>query len=128
MTGWKEEPETALNKTSSFVHQAKQLEENAKHTSRKQYLCIHTTHPAWKRKNFPLIIPCIQGVEKSGKQSDQVRKILTLDYIDKHHPRDAWKHVYPDGSATIATKNGETGVVDINTLHGRYAFSRILRE
>jgi ribonuclease HI len=29
-----------------------------------------------------------------------------LDYIDKHYPSEAWSHVYTDGSATDATKNG----------------------
>jgi hypothetical protein len=51
--------------------------------------------------------------KKKGTKSDQIRKILNLDYMytHKHYPREAWSHVYTEGSATDATKNGGTGVL-----------------
>jgi hypothetical protein len=48
---------------SSFVHQAKQFERKCKASEQKTTpLPTQATHPGWKRKTFPIIVPHIPGV------------------------------------------------------------------
>ena len=44
-------------------------------------------------------------------QSDTSKRALTLAMIDDHFPDESWIHVYTDGSATNAIKNGGAGVL-----------------
>jgi hypothetical protein len=83
------------------------LKGNTKHQSRKQHICRHIQSIL----TFPLTVPHTPGVEKRGAQLDHVRKIPTLDHVDKNYPRGAWTRVYTDGSATDSTRNGGTGVL-----------------
>ena len=54
-----------------------------------------------------LSVPHLQ----SGKQDDErIRKSLTLAMINEDYPADKWTHVFTDGSATNATKNGGAGI------------------
>jgi ribonuclease HI len=74
-------------------------------------LPTHVSHPAWKRNTFPDIVADIPGIAKRGSQADEVRKTLTLGFIHSHYPKEEWTHVYTDGSATEATRNGGAGVL-----------------
>jgi ribonuclease HI len=101
-------------KRSSFVHEAKKLD--------KAYatdLTIPTTPLGQEDIIDPLqndlsnvavrsSVPHLQP----GKQEDEhIRKSLTLAMIDDEYPREAWTHVYTDGSATRAVINGGAGIV-----------------
>ena len=49
-------------------------------------------------------------MEKKGEQSDIQRRVLTMEYICDKFPREDWTHVFTDGSATEATKDGGAGI------------------
>ena len=99
-------------KRSSFLLESKRLER------RNQELLDHTpqpipataSKPAWERESFPVIRDSIPRIQKRGTQSDLERKVLTLEYIQSSYPEEQWTHVYTDGSATEATRNGGGGV------------------
>ena len=59
---------------------------------------------------FRTIVTSIAGVEKRGTQSDTQRKALALEHICSHYPQEDWTHVFTDGSATEATKDGGAGI------------------
>ena len=51
----------------------------------------------------------IPGIRKKGDEPSEVQRVLTLELIDREYPRDKWIHVYTDGSAENAIKNGGSG-------------------
>ena len=51
----------------------------------------------------------IPGLTK--EQYYSVKKQEALSYIDELYPHDAWIHVYTDGSATNATRDGGAGSI-----------------
>ena len=66
-------------------------------------------NPTWTIKR-PIIQCHIPGILKKDTQSDQVRKSVTLEHIHEHYPKEYWTHVYIDGSAEDAVKNGGAGI------------------
>ena len=42
-------------------------------------------------------------------QSEALLRALALEEIDKHYPTASWTHIYTDGSAENATRNGGCG-------------------
>lgn len=107
------DPTKGRLKRSSFLQQSRILER------RDPELLDHspapippvTTLPAWERDHFPTIRDSVPGVGSKDSQSDQERRVLTLELIHSAYPEKLWTHIYTDGSATEATKNGGGGVL-----------------
>ena len=53
--------------------------------------------------------PTITGITTKENQSEAVLGALALEEIDKHYPAASWTHIYTDGSAENATRNGGCG-------------------
>lgn len=66
--------------------------------------------PLWNRQTFPKISTTIPGIATKGMQPGHVRKDTTLDYIESHYAEEEWTHVYTDGSAAEATRDGGAGI------------------
>ena len=52
----------------------------------------------------------IPGIGRKGEQPAPVLRTITLDLIDEKYNNAEWTHVYTDGSATEAVKDGESGI------------------
>ena len=65
----------------------------------------HTAVPFWERQKFPTIFTRIPGIERKAAQSDPERKPITLEHNSANHSE--WTHVYTDGSAIEATRDGD---------------------
>ena len=52
----------------------------------------------------------IAGIGRKGEQSAPVLRTNTLDLIDEKYNNAEWTHVYTDGSATEAVKDGGSGI------------------
>ncbi|KAK7087559.1 hypothetical protein V1264_021593 [Littorina saxatilis] len=101
-------------KRSSFVHQSRSL--------KRQYLphlpestlpldATGTCQTPWEANQRVLEInTTVKGVT-SWDMSDTSKKALTLAMIADHYPEEAWIHVYTDGSATDAVRDGGAGVL-----------------
>ena len=53
----------------------------------------------------------VPRLESKSEKDDNTRKVHTLAMISEEYPPDKWVHVYTDGSATNAVKNGGAGIV-----------------
>ncbi|KAK7095978.1 hypothetical protein V1264_005326 [Littorina saxatilis] len=73
--------------------------------------------PSWKRDQLPTICQEVPGVAGRDSQSEPERKMLTLEHINTKYPEEQWTHVYTDGSAAEATRDGGGGVY-IRYNHG----------
>ena len=51
----------------------------------------------------------IPGITSEETQSEAVLRALALEVTDKHYPAASWTHIYTDGSAENATRNGGCG-------------------
>ena len=51
----------------------------------------------------------IPGITSKENQSEAVLRALALEEIDKHYLAATWTHIYTDGSAENATRNGGCG-------------------
>ena len=51
----------------------------------------------------------IPGITSKENQSEAVLRALALEEIDKHFPVASWTHIYTNGSAENATRNGGCG-------------------
>ena len=56
--------------------------------------------------NISIQIPEIQKHEEAS----EVTKAKALEYLQNNYPSELWCHVYTDGSAKEATRNGGSGV------------------
>ena len=52
--------------------------------------------------------PFLASLQREN-QSEAVLRALALEEIDKHYPAASWTHIYTDGSAENATRNGGCG-------------------
>ena len=71
---------------------------------------MHGALPAWRREEFPEVKDSIPGILRKGIQTEAERKAITISYISEAYPSEDWTHVYTDGSAEGATKNGRGGI------------------
>ncbi|PVD26822.1 hypothetical protein C0Q70_11969 [Pomacea canaliculata] len=105
------QPTKGKLKRGSFIHQARILERKHRdileHDLREIPLC--RANPAWNETAFPLIHCSIPGVSKKDSL-DAVKKSCTMEYIHNNFPQDQWTHVFTDGSAEQAVKNGGAGI------------------
>ena len=106
------EPTKGRLKRGSFIHQSRRLERQMlvmmEHEAKPIPAC--EAHPAWKRQMFPTIVTSIAGVVRRGTQIDAQRKALAMEHICSQYPQEDWTHVFTDGSATEATKDGGAGI------------------
>ena len=69
------------------------------------------THRDWNTAPFATCIELeVPGLEYRQQQSPPAEKALTLAMLDEQYPCDNWTHIYTDGSADDAVKNGGCGV------------------
>jgi ribonuclease HI len=105
-------PTKSRLKRSSFVHHSRKLEkrdpELLEHEPKP--LQSYTAVPTWERSTFPTIQKTVPGIGNKGTQSTTAQKALTLAHIHSSYPEEEWSHVYTDGSATEATRNGGGGI------------------
>ena len=52
----------------------------------------------------------VPGTGHKSTQSDLERRSLTLEHVSSNYPEEEWTHVFTDGSATEATRDGGAGV------------------
>ena len=106
-------PTKARLKRTSFIHESRRLERAIPTLMDQETMPIptHATHPVWKRHMFPTILTNIPGVGSRDSQSEDERKALTLEHIAKQYPEQDWTHIYTDGSAEDAVRNGGAGIL-----------------
>ena len=56
------------------------------------------------------IIPDLPGIHNKDDHSPAALRALTLETFDRQYPTDSWAHVFTDGSAEGAVRNGGGGV------------------
>ena len=105
-------PTKSRLKRDSFIHQSRRLERSVPILMDHEvmHLPTHSTVPAWKRDLFPDIITSIPRVEDRATQSDEERRSLSLEFIHQQYPTQDWTHIYTDGSASEAVRDGGAGV------------------
>ena len=52
----------------------------------------------------------IPGIRSKEEHSKDALKALTLETLDQHYPAEKWAHIYTDGSAEDAVRNGGGGI------------------
>ena len=100
-------------KRKSFVHSSKFLSRQQKEKLPDKVLPLLSYHPKepWNTTNSRLSIhTSIPGVLPGDNQSEVAKSSLTLAAIEERYPKEAWIHIYTDGSATNAISNGGAGV------------------
>ena len=52
----------------------------------------------------------ISGVRNKEEHLKDALKALTLETLDQNYPSESWAHIYTDGSAENAVRNGGRGI------------------
>ena len=60
-------------------------------------------------KSLPEVRTEIPGLAAKGTQAPELQKALTLEMIHSRYPKSTWTHVFTDGSAENAVRNGGSG-------------------
>ena len=64
----------------------------------------------WTVKHNTKLIENIPGIDCKKEQLPTERRAITLGYLSDKYPEDQWTHVYTDGSAEDAVRNGGGGI------------------
>ena len=100
-------------KRRSFLHESRRLDKTwASKLPSTETMDPEDLYQPWTNSLTNLSI-CTE-VPQVGQTEDQdelTKRNLTLAMIDDIYPREAWIHVYTDGSATNAVMNGGAGVL-----------------
>ena len=98
-------------KRKSFKHKLKDLQkENADLLEADPGKCEELTMSVWaSRKSLPEVRTEIPGPAAKGTQAPELQKALTLEMIQSRYPKSTWTHVFTDGSAENAVRNGGSG-------------------
>ena len=98
-------------KRKSLNHLAKEQQiEHADILTTDAHLCEKLNPNSWPPETLHAEIKTtIPGITTKENQSEAVLRALALEEIDKHYPAASWTHIYTDGSAENATRNGECG-------------------
>ena len=98
-------------KRKSLNHQVKELQrQNADILQRSPDECESLTNPVWTTEKLGAEIrTSIPGITSVKNQHDGALRSLALEEIHSRYPARTWTHVYTDGSATDATRNGGSG-------------------
>ena len=107
-------------KRTSFVRQAKTLHEKFKDQLPPDIEPIQTIERAYDWKDDPgryKVSTKVPGLNMKGETSKGNQRLTSLEMIQDRFPQEAWTHVYTDGSASDAVRNGGAGVY-IQYQHG----------
>ena len=98
-------------KRKSLNHLVKeQQKEHADILTTDAHLCEKLNPNSWPPETLHAEIrTTIPGIITKENQSEAVLGALALEEIDKHYPAATWTHIYTDGSAENATRNGGCG-------------------
>jgi len=100
-------------KRNSFIKQSKALEQD--HPDLKisipKPLSQSRSKPTLDHRLSPDIKDSIPGILSKNLQTDEARRALTMEHIHMQYPNQKWTHVYTDGSATQATRDGGGGIL-----------------
>ena len=99
-------------KRGSFVHHSRILERRHQDLLDQDPKEIpgHLDKPPWSDDVRPSIQCSVPGVGPKDSQSSAQRKALTLAHIEEKYPNQDWTHIFTDGSADQAVRNGGAGV------------------
>ena len=87
-----------------------QQKEHADILTTDEHLCEKLISNSWPPETLHAEIrTTIPGITTKENQSEAVLWALALEEIDKHYPAATWTHIYTDGSAENATRNGGCG-------------------
>ncbi|RUS75877.1 hypothetical protein EGW08_016366 [Elysia chlorotica] len=67
-------------------------------------------HPAWEEETSLQIHETIPCIGKKSTQNDLEKRSFAVDHIQTNYPATDWTHVYTDGSAEKAVRNGGAGI------------------
>ena len=74
---------------------------------RHPHLCEKLNQNSWPPETLHAEIrTTIPGITSKENQREAVLRALALVETDKHYPVASWTHIYTDGSAENATRNG----------------------
>ena len=78
--------------------------------------CEELTTSVWaSRKSLPEVRTEIPGLAAKGTQAPDLQEALTLENIQDRYPKSTWTHVFTDGSADKAVRNGGSGAYIIRS-------------
>ena len=99
-------------KRNSFLHQTKELAKQntdlQDHVPKELPPCLSV--PPWKSGALPNVNTKIPGIEDKKMQNPEERRKISNAFIETCYPSSSWTHVYTDGSAENAVRNGGAGV------------------
>ena len=97
-------------KRKSFKHKLKDLQKENDLLEADPGKCEEFTMSVWaSRKSLPEIRTEIPGLVAKGTQAPELQKALTLEMIQSRCPKSTWTHIFTDGSAENAVRNGGRG-------------------
>ena len=100
-------------KRTNFVKLSKSLKRQNKDLIPENVQPLHENkNPPWEEKAAKVkVCPSIPLLLPGEGSIDAAKRTLSLAWIDEQYPSESWIHVYTDGSATNATKDGGAGVL-----------------
>ena len=100
-------------KRSSFIHESKRLARKHQDDLPPAHLLNSSDLPQPWNEDFRNlhISTTVPQVTSGDSQADTVKRTLTLAMIAERYPEESWIHVYTDGSATRAVRDGGAGVL-----------------
>ncbi|XP_064648747.1 uncharacterized protein LOC135500960 [Lineus longissimus] len=100
-------------KRGSFISQSKALERNHPElkVSTPRDILSSRPKPILDPRMSPEIKETVPGILSKHLQTDEARKALTMEHIHMQYPDQKWTHVYTDGSATDAIRDGGGGIL-----------------
>ena len=98
-------------KKKKFKHKLKDLQrENADLLNAAPGKCEELTKSVWaSRKRLPEVRTEVLSLAAKGTQDPQLQKALTQEMMQDHCPKSTWTHVFTDGPAQNAVRNGGSG-------------------
>jgi len=106
------QPTKGRLKRGSFIHRSRILERKHQDILGADPIEIPQVleNPVWNEEIRPLIKFNVPGVGQKDSQSNAEKKSYTMELINNSYPLSNWTHVYTDGSAEEAVKNGGAGI------------------
>ena len=107
-----QEPTKNRLKRQSINHSSKALQRKIQDVLPQNQQGIETLkdYEEWMTSNFDIRLE-LPSVKRKEDHSEPALKALTLETIYQQYPTNSWAHVYTDGSAEEAVRNGGGGVL-----------------
>ena len=107
-----QEPTKNRLKRQSINHSSKALQRKIQDVLPQNQQGIETLkdYEEWMTSNFDIRLE-LPNVKRKEDHSEPALKALTLETIYQQYPTNSWAHVYTDGSAEEAVRNGGGGVL-----------------